>query len=140
MKGTLITEKNYNCICGRLQKFFKHHDFMVWHTFDSGFKKRNPMLCKFKSDHKKHYVARLERAEADYINDGKLRIEYSVDWYDPRTYSCGFIIEPGMSVWFLGNRVTFKWKRSRPGEARYLYQTFQIANPEQITIMCDGGM
>ena len=82
----------------------------------------------------------LGKIASGYINDGKLRIEYSVDLHDPRTYSCGFIIEPGMSVWFLGNRITFKWKRTRPGEARHLYQTFQIANPKQIAAMCDGGI
>lgn len=146
MKGTLVTEENYNRICGRLIKFFKHHDFMVWHTFDSGFKKRNPMMCRFPPDHKKHSVVRLERAVAEIKEEGeidsvgKLCIQYGWDLWDHDSYACGFILEPGMNVWFLGNRVTFKTEWNLVGEAKYLYQTFQIANPKQIAAMRDGGM
>lgn len=140
MKGTLVTEENYNQICGRLKKFFDHHNFMVWHTFDSGFKKRNPMMCRFPSDHKKHSVVRLEPAVADYIDDGTLLIEYGINWRLPGKYPSRFIVESGMGVWFLGNRVTFKRKRARAGRVVHLYLTFQIANPKQIAAVRDGGM
>lgn len=40
LKGIVITEKNYNAICGRLKKFFKHEDFMVWHCTYGGMRKR----------------------------------------------------------------------------------------------------
>lgn len=39
MEGIVITEKNYNAICGRIKKFFKHEDFMVWHCTYEGMRK-----------------------------------------------------------------------------------------------------
>lgn len=141
MKGALITEKNYNQVCGRLRKFFSHYEYLVWHTFDSGFKKRNPTMCYFSTDHKKHCVASQYHVGARWTytfnkpNNKMLAVKYGRSLAEG-----GFIIEPGMTVWFLGNRITIKKEASALLEYRWIYTTFQIANPEQIAIMRDGGM
>ena len=124
MKGTLVTEENYNRICGRLQKFFKHHDFVVWHTFDSGFKKRNPTLCRVMHDHKKYNVTRYYYIGTNQTFDESDNIRLGVYFNNPQ--DGGFIVKPGMTIWFLGNRITIKSEASALLEFHWLYQTFQI--------------
>ena len=43
MKAIAINEKNFNWFASRLQKFFAHEDFLVWHQY------KDDLLC-MKSD------------------------------------------------------------------------------------------
>lgn len=123
MKGIVVTEKNYNEIRAKLSRFFKHKEFVVWHCFKGGMRKRI-----------RHYV-RFNKYNSEAID--VMRKYYNVRFISEcNDHYCGirmdsqsgFVILPGDVILFLGNRIIHRGEFPVPvgGGKRYCYMCFQI--------------
>ena len=126
MKGVVITEKNKNQVFGRLMKFFDHQDFIVWHQFSGGMRKRPGHMIKLtKSDH----IVNVRRPYYSIFYEKRNvgQVEYLRVVMSPME---AMAICVGHEVWFLGNRIVIKevqhWHDST-SIYRRLYMVFQIA-------------
>lgn len=135
MRKVVITEQNKASIIGMLKKFFAHKDFIYWHTFNGGMKKRihhhiftsNPgdEDKLFKYDTKTVYY----NTEASVNDDGELNIYLSAGE--------GAEIGVGDEISFLGNRIIIKspWEH-RDYKHTYLYECYQILSKNDDVTNC----
>lgn len=106
MKGIKITEKNYKDVFSRLEKFFAHEDFLVWHSFGGGMRKH--ISSKFYSkmgncvhDSKRKYYNVTTEIREDLVKKSPRFCVYMND-------DEGFGLTIGDELLFVSNRIIFK--------------------------------
>lgn len=121
MKGIAVTPANYNYIASRLEKFFRHKEFLVWHCFSGGMRKRIPST--FKSPFDKSSKIDTKRV---YQNVAFERNGYKGSGGVVMSSTECFMLSYKTVVLFAGNRVIFRHPCALVGESGYCYQCFQI--------------
>lgn len=110
MKGILVTEQNLKSVYGRFNRFAKHNLYDMHWLLNCGMKKR--FKSTYRMDNGEMYNTRCTiRIYPEYIQPhsnfdiNRIRINCQ----NPATdYIGSFEIQPGDSIWFLGNRVIIK--------------------------------
>lgn len=141
MKGIVITQQNCRMVHGRLVKFFhRHENFLVWHQFDGGMRKRIGHYIMLDEDISGKMVPwkfdDMRSVHNIQIRSNNpfevLRIIFEHDRYDPDDYDYeGFVLSIGDEVLFLGSRIVVKTRMRIIEGYDYLYQCFQIIRPGQ---------
>ena len=125
MKAITVTEKNIKSINGRLKRFFKHGDFMVWHNFDCGMKKHISRYIDINiPGHYEKHVDTMYPYRGITVHE-RVYSDKITTLYIEMNYDEGFRIKPGMKVAFLGNRVIIR-SDFLSSIHKYCYQCFQI--------------
>lgn len=122
MKSIVITKKNAKWVFSRLEKFFRHKNFLCWHQFSGGMKKRIGHIVRggrYSDGYSFDVMRKYHNVELRYP-EPKFGPGLIVDL----NYDEGLLIKPGDSVAFLGNRIILKQKDGVIGT--YCYQCFQI--------------
>ena len=127
MNGTIITNQNITTIAGQVKHFFKHDDIIIWHSFNTGMKRRIPTDFKntFKSraghePDRLKCVRRYAHVTAELDKDMNLiRIRLNGE--------NSIALHPGDVIKFAGNRIQIRTEHL--GQAEYLYETLQHWDP-----------
>ena len=126
MKTIVITDKNYRWVFSKLKKFFDHENFVCWHQWGGGMRKRlghiieihSPGYPAYKVDVTRQYHRVSSTVEETFDGDPLFRVSLNYD------NALAIIPNRGIAVSFLGNRVIIK--RYDKFSDRYLYECFQI--------------
>ena len=112
MKGVVITEENKKQVYGRLEKFFKHQNFVIWHQFDCGMKKRLGHYINVKEPFEdvlqKYDVMREANGCSCYNYVKTFSIYGSYEVFSVHYGDCVTEFKVGDEVLFLGNRIIVK--------------------------------
>lgn len=117
----------------RLEKFFAHEDFLVWHSFGGGMRKRVGSRFYLKGENciynsKRKYYNVTTKNGVDLIKENPRFCVYMND-------AEGFGVAIGDELLFAGNRVIFKRpvvfyyldsKKELQANKTFCYQCFQI--------------
>ena len=127
MKTIEITENNANWIIGRLNRFFRHKNFIVWHQFNGGMKKRISRYLKFPHNKYTPYTYDINTSSL-YLNVELFPVS-DIKYPDViariTLSDCSMVvIALGDRVTFLGNRIIISNDRGTNGSR--FYQCFQI--------------
>lgn len=110
MKGILITDQNLKTVYGRFNRFAKHNLYDMHWRLNCGMKKR--FKSSYRMDNGEMYNTRCTiRIYPDYIHAKCISDVdcINIRCQNPATdYIGSFEIQPGDTIWFLGNRVVIK--------------------------------
>lgn len=126
-----LSEKNILHVGGMIKKFFnKHKNFIAWHQFNCGMKKRigYDINIRMPGDTEDMFVSTNRKVcNIECKINKNCSYPISIGYIDNYEEYCGFGLKVGDKVSFIGNRIMFRTKEPfGNGKYRYLYQCYQI--------------
>ena len=124
MKTIVITDKNYRWVFSRLKKFFDHENFVCWHQWGGGMRKRLGHIVEIRRPDMPAYKTNVTRRYYQVRTRIYLDIPEKPLFHVTLDFDSGLGLIPGDAVAFLGNRIIIRtWNVALN---QYLYECFQI--------------